>query len=333
MKKTRNIFFGDGSYQLNSFTLSFSTQSIQSNFLSFYFKEARFSIHILTIFKFFQLLCIYFLQKCFDEQSSQCRHTNYFLFSFLSLILIVLGENINYKYDFLTFLNKRLFCVIVNNFIYINYYEYFGEIFCLVYMIVDMLVLDTIYFSSIFLHVIFSFIDVFFSSLFLNFYDFYLFSRLKADFLPFIGLFMISVIIYIIREIMIKNFWRSSNTFKKSYEQWKILFQDLQIPCFLLNKKFDILSLNPKALTFLNKYGQKNNLNIFYLSNDEDLEKLSGMKEECFLKAQVLTKKFNLISNDQKKEKIFDISLSPVLNLLYISFNKRIIFRFFGTMR
>ena len=312
MRKHRNIFFGDSSYQLNSFTLKFSSQGTQSNFLSFYFKEARFSIHILTIFKFFQLLCIYFLQKCFDEQSTQCRHTNYFLFSFFSLVLIVLGENIDYKYDFLSFLNKRLFCVIVNNFIYINYYEYFGEIFCMVYMISDMLVLNTIYFSSIFMHVIFSFVDVFFSSLFLNFYDFYLFSRVRADFLLFLLLFIISVIIYTLREIKMKTFWRSSNTFKKSYEQWNILFQDLQIPCFLLNKKFDILSLNSKAFIFLNKYGQSNSLNSFYLPNEEDFEKLNEMKEECLVNAQVLTKKFKLVSNEKKKEKIFDISLSPV---------------------
>lgn len=109
-----------------------------------------------------------------------------------------------------------------------------------------------------------------------------------------------------------KTFWRSSNTFKKSYEQWNILFQDLQIPCFLLNKKFDILSLNSKAFIFLNKYGQSNSLNSFYLPNEEDFEKLNEMKEECLVNAQVLTKKFKLVSNEKKKEKIFDISLSPV---------------------
>jgi hypothetical protein len=156
-------------------------------------------------------------------------------------------------------------------------------------------------------------VDIAFSFFFLNFYDYYLFSTVKGDFLLFAFLFLISIIIYAIREIKMKRIWRISDAFEKSYEQWNIIFHDLPMPCFVLNKKFEILALNAKGWNFLKKYGQQNNLNSFVLSNTENFEGFIEMKEECLLNANVLTKKFKLISNEKQKEKIFEFCLSKVV--------------------
>ena len=333
MNENKNPCSFDSVYKTSIF-MGFKQSISELTYQKFYFSR---NIHQLTfhiIFKFLQIISLYFLQECYfyDPFFEKCPHKFVMIFSMLSIIaFFILLSKFQLKIHNIC---TQLILSFISSYIYIGYLEYLNNIqFLIIFLCIDLYVSSSFSLFNWKYYLMVLLVHYVILYLYLTINDIALKEEFYDNFIFLMQLLALSLIIFSLNEIFLRKNWIIIDSFKRSETFLINMIENLASPTFLTNPSLNIIFVNKEGLTILqNEIPEKeNSLQTFFdnILSKEEIQVLNSMINVVVQEKKILNKKFFLKKNMNKSKArtkigdVFSISISQVLFIINILNNSK----------
>ena len=324
MNENKNPYAFDNIYKINNF-MSFKNAMSENSYQNFYYFHSKYQIGCYLIFKFLQIISLYFLLECNipDPITTKCNHPLTMIISMVFFLFyfgyVVFGERKPTKFF-------HQFCIfMISMFSHIGYLEYFNNIqLFILFLFID------IYFTSSFTLFNWKYYSCAIIAYFSFFYAFLKFTEqqfqheIRENLSVIFMIFVLSLIIFGLHELGLRKNWIIYNSFKKSEEFLSNLIENITVPLFVTTPDLTIILMNRVGFSMVIESEIPGDaplsLDIFLkniLENNE-FENLNSMMGVAWNESKVVNKNFmrKKSSNENKRQtilgNIFAITVSQV---------------------